>query len=175
MTCAGSVNQPVPPTPVATGPGGTREVVALLVPFLRPTPTNIANNLLYFYIKYHLELGFSKFVQYTQVLLIPPTVHVTFCSYQGSPVVKINAVWHQHAHACPSLHFLWTSLAAHVCIHVCVICINDWQAVQVTALPMCLRAKQRNGSVHVPSLSWCDVQVRDCESKPAPPHSQIPC
>lgn len=39
----------------------------MLVPFLRPTPQEIANNLLYFYIKYHLELGFSKFIQYTQV------------------------------------------------------------------------------------------------------------
>ena len=65
-TCAGSVNVPVPPVPAATGAGGTREVVALLVPFLRPTPQHIANNLLHFYIKYHLELGFSKFVQYTQ-------------------------------------------------------------------------------------------------------------
>ena len=64
---AGSVNHPVPPTPVATGPGGTREVVAMLVPFLQPTPQEIANNLLYLYIKYHLELGFSKFIQYTQV------------------------------------------------------------------------------------------------------------
>jgi hypothetical protein len=69
------VNVPVPPVPAATGAGGTREVVALLVPFLRPTPQQIANNLLYFYIKYHLELGFSKFVQYTQAR--PP--HLQTC------------------------------------------------------------------------------------------------
>ena len=54
---------PVPATPA---PAGTKEVVALLVPFLHPTPQAIANNLLYFYVRYHLELGFSKFVQYTQ-------------------------------------------------------------------------------------------------------------
>jgi hypothetical protein len=58
------VHLPVPPTPA---PAGVREVVALLVPFLQPTPQAIANNLLYLYVKYHLELGFSKFVQYTQV------------------------------------------------------------------------------------------------------------
>ncbi len=61
---AGAVHLPVPPTPA---PAGVREVVALLVPFLQPTPQAIANNLLYLYVKYHLELGFSKFVQYTQV------------------------------------------------------------------------------------------------------------
>lgn len=65
LGCAGSVNQPVPPTPPPQG--GTQEVVALLVPFLRPTPQEVANSLLYFYIKYHLELGFAKFIQYTQV------------------------------------------------------------------------------------------------------------
>lgn len=54
----------MPPTPKVAGP---REVVALLVPFLHPTPQGIANNLLYLYVQYHLELGFSKFVQYTQV------------------------------------------------------------------------------------------------------------
>lgn len=42
-------------------------MVALLVPFLKPTPQDIANNLLYYYVQYHLQLGFSKFVQYTQV------------------------------------------------------------------------------------------------------------
>ncbi len=62
--CAGGVYPPVPPTPA---PEGIREVVALLVPFLHPTPQAIANNLLFFYIQYHLELGFSKFVQYSQV------------------------------------------------------------------------------------------------------------
>lgn len=41
--------------------------MALLVPFLQPTPQDIANNLLYYYVQYHLQLGFSKFVQYTQV------------------------------------------------------------------------------------------------------------
>ena len=68
---AGGVHGPVPPTPNVAGP---REVVALLVPFLHPTPQAIANNLLYLYVQYHLELGFSKFVQYTQVRprLLPP-------------------------------------------------------------------------------------------------------
>ena len=42
-------------------------MVALLVPFLHPTPQDIANNLLYYYVQYHLQLGFTKFVQYTQV------------------------------------------------------------------------------------------------------------
>ncbi len=55
----------MPPTPAPAS--GVKEVVALLVPFLHPTPQEIANNLLYFYIQYHLQLGFSKFVQYTQV------------------------------------------------------------------------------------------------------------
>jgi hypothetical protein len=61
----------VPPTPAATG--GLKEVIALLVPFLHPTPQDIANNLLYFYIRYHLQLGFSKFVQYTQVRCTAPS------------------------------------------------------------------------------------------------------
>ncbi len=58
---------PVPPTPAPSGPGGLKDVVALLVPFLHPTPQDIANNLLYYYVQYHLHLGFTKFVQYTQV------------------------------------------------------------------------------------------------------------
>ena len=65
--CAGTVHTPVPPTPAPTGPEGLKDVVALLVPFLQPTPQDIANNLLYYYVQYHLQLGFSKFVQYTQV------------------------------------------------------------------------------------------------------------
>lgn len=65
--CAGTIHTPVPPTPAPTGPEGLKDVVALLVPFLQPTPQDIANNLLYYYVRYHLQLGFSKFVQYTQV------------------------------------------------------------------------------------------------------------
>ena len=65
--CAGTVHVPVPPTPAPSGPGGLKDVVALLVPFLQPTPQDIANNLLYYYVQYHLQLGFTKFVQYTQV------------------------------------------------------------------------------------------------------------
>ena len=68
--CAGTIHVPVPPTPTPSGPGGQKDVVALLVPFLQPTPQDIANNLLYYYVQYHLQLGFSKFVQYTQVIHI---------------------------------------------------------------------------------------------------------
>ena len=42
------------------------EVTALLPPFLPPTPGAVAARLLYLYIKYHLHLGFTTFVQYTQ-------------------------------------------------------------------------------------------------------------
>ena len=42
------------------------EVTALLPPFLPPTPGGVAARLLYLYIKYHLQLGFTTFVQYTQ-------------------------------------------------------------------------------------------------------------
>ena len=84
---AGGVHRPVPPTPNVAGP---REVVALLVPFLHPTPQAIANNLLYLYVQYHLELGFSKFVQYTQVrprLLPPAQVScVIFLQWQSAGV-----------------------------------------------------------------------------------------
>ena len=71
MLAAGSVHLPVAPQPQPqpSGPGGTKEVVALLVPFLHPTPQAIANNLLYYYVQYHLQLGFDRFVQYTQVHL----------------------------------------------------------------------------------------------------------
>lgn len=68
--CAGTIHVPVPPTPAPSGPGGQKDVVALLVPFLQPTPQDIANNLIYHYVQYHLQLGFSKFVQYTQVINI---------------------------------------------------------------------------------------------------------
>ena len=64
---AGTIHVPVPPTPPPSGAGGLKDVVALLVPFLQPTPQELANNLLFFYVQYHLKLGFSKFVQYTQV------------------------------------------------------------------------------------------------------------
>jgi hypothetical protein len=47
-------------------PDAQPEVVALLVPFLHPTPQEAANNLLFLYIQYHRPLGFAKFVQYTQ-------------------------------------------------------------------------------------------------------------
>ena len=53
---------PRPPTPADAPP----EVVALLAPFLHPTPQEAANNLLFLYIQYHRPLGFAKFVQYTQ-------------------------------------------------------------------------------------------------------------
>ena len=61
---ADTVHKPVPrpPTPADAPP----EVVALLVPFLHPTPQEAANNLLFLYIQYHRPLGFAKFVQYTQ-------------------------------------------------------------------------------------------------------------
>ena len=68
---AGAIHVPVPPPPAPSGPGGLKDVVALLVPFLQPTPQDIANNLLYYYVQYHLQLGFTKFVQYTQVQLLP--------------------------------------------------------------------------------------------------------
>jgi len=42
------------------------EVVALLSPFMYPTPHAIANNMLFLYIKYHMVLGIRKYVQYTQ-------------------------------------------------------------------------------------------------------------
>ena len=47
-------------------PDAQPEVVALLVPFLHPTPQEAANNLLFLYIQYPRPLGFAKFVQYTQ-------------------------------------------------------------------------------------------------------------
>ena len=64
---AGTIHVPVPPTPSPSSAEGLKDVVALLVPFLQPTPQELANNLLFFYVQYHLKLGFSKFVQYTQV------------------------------------------------------------------------------------------------------------
>eukprot|EP00884_Botryococcus_braunii_P010128 jgi/Botrbrau1/19116/Bobra.0077s0029.1 len=54
--------------PVAQAPPTEElpEVVAILVPFLETTPQDAANALLERYIQYHLKLGFSQFVQYTQ-------------------------------------------------------------------------------------------------------------
>lgn len=64
--CADTVHKPVP-RPPAPAEGQLPEVVALLVPFLHPTPQEAANNLLFLYVQYHRPLGFAKFVQYTQV------------------------------------------------------------------------------------------------------------
>jgi len=51
----------------STAPPRARpEVVALLAPFLQPTAVDVAARLLYLYIAYHLRLGFTRFVQYTQ-------------------------------------------------------------------------------------------------------------
>ena len=81
---AGTIHVPVPPTPPPSGAGGLKDVVALLVPFLQPTPQELANNLLFFYVQYHLKLGFSKFVQYTQVWLRPlPPGHLICRLIQG--------------------------------------------------------------------------------------------
>lgn len=63
---ADTVHKPVP-RPPAPAEGQLPEVVALLVPFLHPTPQEAANNLLFLYVQYHRPLGFAKFVQYTQV------------------------------------------------------------------------------------------------------------
>lgn len=53
------------PAPVGNLP--EPEVVALLSPFMYPTPHAIANNMLFLYIKYHMVLGIRRYVQYTQV------------------------------------------------------------------------------------------------------------
>ncbi len=47
------------------------EVVALLSPFMYPTPHAIANNMLFLYIKYHMVLGITKYIQYTQARSLP--------------------------------------------------------------------------------------------------------
>ena len=65
MLRADTVHKPVP-RPPAPAEGQLPEVVALLVPFLHPTPQEAANNLLFLYVQYHRPLGFAKFVQYTQ-------------------------------------------------------------------------------------------------------------
>lgn len=52
-------------------PLASPEVTALLPPFLPPTPGDVAARLLYLYIKYHLQLGFTTFVQYTQARAAP--------------------------------------------------------------------------------------------------------
>lgn len=53
--------------PVPDGPLPEPEVVALLPPFMYPTPHTIANDLLFLYIQYHMLLGIKRYVQYTQV------------------------------------------------------------------------------------------------------------
>lgn len=55
--------------PVPVGNLPEPEVVALLSPFMYPTPHAIANNMLFLYIKYHMVLGIRRYVQYTQVRL----------------------------------------------------------------------------------------------------------
>ncbi len=61
--CAGAVEQPVWRSMVQPR---ALEVAAVLVPFLQPTPGDVAARLLYLYIMYHLRLGFTRFVQYSQ-------------------------------------------------------------------------------------------------------------
>ena len=39
---------------------------AVLHPFLEHTDPATANNVLFYYIQYHLQLGYSRFFQYTQ-------------------------------------------------------------------------------------------------------------
>jgi hypothetical protein len=61
---AASIHKPVPaPAPQK----GLPDVVAVLSPFLETTPQDAANVLLERYIQYHLAMGFSRFLQYTQV------------------------------------------------------------------------------------------------------------
>ena len=59
-------------------PLASPEVTALLPPFLPPTPGGVAARLLYLYIKYHLQLGFTTFVQYTQACPPPSGVLSAF-------------------------------------------------------------------------------------------------
>ena len=63
----GSVEKPVERVAVPVGNLPEPEVVALLSPFMYPTPHAIANNMLFLYIKYHMVLGIRRYVQYTQV------------------------------------------------------------------------------------------------------------
>jgi len=65
------VELPVQRVPPPAGALPAPEVVALLSPFMYPTPHAIANNMLFLYIKYHMVLGIRKYVQYTQARPLP--------------------------------------------------------------------------------------------------------
>ena len=67
----GSVELPVEKAAVPAGGLPPPEVVALLSPFMYPTPHAIANNMLFLYIKYHMVLGITKYIQYTQARPCP--------------------------------------------------------------------------------------------------------
>jgi hypothetical protein len=51
------------------------DVVGILSPFTEPTPQRVANAMLDLHIQYHMVMGVSRFVQYTQVR---PFLHVNF-------------------------------------------------------------------------------------------------
>ena len=53
--------------PVPAGSPPEPEVVALLSPFMYPTPHAVASNMLFLYIQYHMVLGIRRYMQYTQV------------------------------------------------------------------------------------------------------------
>ena len=109
--CAGSIHVPVPPTPPPSGPGGLKDVVALLVPFLLPTPQDIANNLLYYYVQYHLQLGFTKFVQYTQVRHLPrPTYTAVVLGMRRSSAALQTDLVSKAEHGCHSAQLRYNFL-----------------------------------------------------------------
>ncbi|KAK9834817.1 hypothetical protein WJX81_000892 [Elliptochloris bilobata] len=50
--------------------GGDARVQAVLYPFLEHTPQALVNNVLFLYVQYHLQLGYSRFYQYTQSIFV---------------------------------------------------------------------------------------------------------
>ena len=120
------------PAPVGNLPAP--EVVALLSPFMYPTPHAIANNMLFLYIKYHLVLGIKRYVQYTQVRPALPSRIIHPASYNAESLSRVHLCRIGcQSMSCPSARG-WVWAIKQLVVGLCASCMSSVNLCCITFL-----------------------------------------